>query len=353
MKKIISMVLALVVLVTVSGCSIGDSPDTVVGVYCKAIRRCDLEELRKHFADDEETVGVDTENKVSIEFMEKFTEFSQKQSKNMHYKIGKSHIDGDRATVPVTFTYADSKDVTVEVLQEVITYLITSAFTGVDSETQQEYFTDTLFDALMSAKLKDKTTTKITFECVKNNGKWELAQLSDDVAFSVINVMLCNALKTIEYYSGSFGDSGENTDIPPEEYNWTDVNTGDTVELATIKMTIIGSEEVMMLKDEYTEPKLAQEGTKFIVVTTDIENITKSTLDFDGDFTLCDSKGRQYEEYDEAFMYFDETFSYTKLSPNIKTRGHLVYQVPVDAENCYVVSAKAGTNEAFNMFIGN
>ena len=102
---------------------------------------------------------------------------------------------------------------------------------------------------------------------------------------------------------------------------------------------------------KYYEPDVAQEGTKFVVLSVEIENITKSTLDFNNTINLYDSQEREYQPYSDAHWYFDETFTYTDLAPNIKTTGTFVYQVPTDAEKYYLAIAKSGTNEAYRMYV--
>lgn len=82
----------------------------------------------------------------------------------------------------------------------------------------------------------------------------------------------------------------------------------------------------------------------------ELENITKSTLDFSNDICLYDSQDREYQPYSDALMYFDETFTWAELAPNIKTTGTFVYHVPADAADYYLVTAKSGTNEAYRLY---
>ena len=49
------------------------------------------------------------------------------------------------------------------------------------------------------------------------------------------------------------------------------------------------------------EPETAQDGTKFVVFSVVIENITKDTLNFYNDLT--ESQGRKYDPYADAFWY--------------------------------------------------
>ena len=122
------------------------------------------------------------------------------------------------------------------------------------------------------------------------------------------------------------------------------------MELATIKICVTGCEEKNELKAEYFEPEVAQEGTKFVVFSVVIENITKDSLNFDNDLVLTDSQGRNYDPYSDALWYFDETFSYTDLAPNIAKSGVFVYNVPADSADYYLSVLKADTDDGYHLY---
>ena len=95
-------------------------------------------------------------------------------------------------------------------------------------------------------------------------------------------------------------------------------------------------------------PETAQDGTKFVVFSVLIENITKDTLNFYNDLT--DSQGRKYDPYADAFWYFDENFCYTDLAPNTAKRGVFVYNVPTDSADYYLSVLKAGTDDGYRLY---
>ena len=86
-----------------------------------------------------------------------------------------------------------------------------------------------------------------------------------------------------------------------------------------------------------------------MVFSVDIENITKDTLSFNNDLSLTDSQERKYEPFTDALWYFDQTFSYADLAPNIKQSGVFVYNVPADSESYFLSVAKSGTNDAYRL----
>ena len=68
------------------------------------------------------------------------------------------------------------------------------------------------------------------------------------------------------------------------------------------------------------------------------------------DLVLTDSQGRNYDPYSDAMWYFDETFSYTDLAPNIAKSGVFVYNVPADSADYYLSVLKADTDDGYHLY---
>ena len=283
-------------------------------------------------------------------FTEQAIEYLANCAKEMTYVLGETTTDGDKAVIPVTFTYVDASPVISAALGDYITQAFALAFSGADDSIAEELF-GTIFMEKTESVSTGTTTATIELVCIKQNDEWKIQELSDDAKYEISNIITCNLFKTFESFGDIFSEDNSGNSEPAEEYIWYDVPAGQVVELATIKMAITGCEEVDKLTAEYHDPDIAQEGTKFVVLTVEIENITKSILDFSNDFNLYDSQGREYQPYWDAFWYFDETFSYTELAPNIKTTGAFVYHVPADAQGYYLITAKSGTNEAYCLYV--
>ena len=101
-----------------------------------------------------------------------------------------------------------------------------------------------------------------------------------------------------------------------------------------------------------------QESRDFLVIEDEvmnleekIENITKDTINFDGDLKLTDDQGRSYEPYDNAYMYYNELINYTDLAPNIKQSGYMVYNIPTDSQNYFLSVAKSGSDDGYRLFM--
>jgi len=136
-------------------------------------------------------------------------------------------------------------------------------------------------------------------------------------------------------------------EIQQDEYTIIERKIGDEVELATIKFKVISSEEKQIINVQYGTPKVAKEGTKFIVIDLEITNITEAPFYFLNDgFGILDNKERLFSQYNDTFSIGNSLNGIT-LSPDIKERGVFVYEIPQDSENYAMTIGKAGTNEAY------
>lgn len=125
---------------------------------------------------------------------------------------------------------------------------------------------------------------------------------------------------------------------------------GDVVEFATIKFSIIRSEEKEMLQSKYSQPLVAEEGLKFVILDVDVENITTAPFDFSSDgIVLEDDKGVQYDPYRNTISNIDNYIEMRQLAPQIKESGAIVYLVPDEYTNYSLVIKKGGTNEVYKI----
>ena len=352
MKKLISSFLAAVLLLSLVGCGSTSKPEPVVIELCDALKNFDLAAASTCFVSENQSIedpyADENENNQDI-FTAQAIEYLKNCAKDMTYTLGSTTNNGDTALVPVTFTYVDVSPVISAALGDYITQAFALAFSGADDSVMEDLF-GTIFMEKTESVSTGTTASSVEFECVKTDDGWKIREMDEKAQHEIDNIISCNMMKAMESFNSSWSDEDSDAAELSEDYVWQDVPAGQVLELATIKMAITGCEELSELTAEYYDPDVAQEGTKFVVLTVEIENITKSTLDFNNDFSLYDSQGREYQPYSDAFWYYDETFSYTQLSPNIKTTGNLVYLVPADSQDYYIIAAKSGTNEGYHLY---
>lgn len=350
MKRILTTALAIALLLSLVGCGTSSKPEDVVSTYCNAMKTFDTEtasgclisggsDFGEVFTSEEEGDGANLAD-------ERIIEYFKSNAAKMTYEVGAATVEGDTATVPVSFTYVDASAVMSAALGEYITQAFALALSGVDETTMEELFTTIFLEKAESTELNE-LTSDIVFQCEKVDDAWKIKTPSDDDASVLSAVISGNITSVLESMTEAFG--GE--DDAPEEAVWHDVSLGEEIQLSTMKFCVTSCEELTELKAEYWDSDVAQEGTKYVVFHVDVENTTKETINFDGDIDLTDDQGRSYETYSGALWYYDDIFSYTDLAPNIKQSGTFVYNVPTDSVDYYLTVAKADTNDIYR-FMG-
>lgn len=125
---------------------------------------------------------------------------------------------------------------------------------------------------------------------------------------------------------------------------------GDDIELATIKIKINSSKEENIIQSSYSQPKVADQGTKFVIIDATVTNITKAPFNFTTtDLVLADDKNTSYTPYGDTIGNIDNYLDVQELSPNIPKTGVIVYQLPELTTSYSFVIGKAGTNETYRI----
>lgn len=125
----------------------------------------------------------------------------------------------------------------------------------------------------------------------------------------------------------------------------------DVLELATIEVIVKSVEEKDIFNRKYSEPLVARENAKFIVVGMDVTNTTSESFNFSGgEIHLVDSKERSYTPSSDLYSS-DGDLVYRDLMPNLKESGILLYEVPDDSENYSIFLGKSGTDTVYKILL--
>ena len=126
---------------------------------------------------------------------------------------------------------------------------------------------------------------------------------------------------------------------------------GDELVMATGNLKINRAEEKQSISASYGSPKVAKAGTKFVVVSLDVTNTTKSSFSFSPDdvFKLVDNQDREFETYSDSIGGIENYLNYRELAPSVKETGVLVYEIPSDATGYSLITAKQGTKELYKI----
>lgn len=206
MKKFAAWLLTAGLLVSLAGCSLGEKPDKVVTEFCEGMKAFDLEAMAACTTDGDSEVDsaltMDDSDPASAVLLSYF----QDQAANLTYTVEEAAVDGDEATVPVTFTYTDGTDLLGEALGEFISQAVVQAIGGADEEEIAALFPD-IFNEKAAAAEPATATVQVRFTCRKADGSWKIDDLADaDSQTALMNVITCNMYSAIEDAEAQMGD---------------------------------------------------------------------------------------------------------------------------------------------------
>ena len=336
---IIGVFLSMLVFLTACG-----KPEDVVKSYCASVKAFDFDRIDEYMANPSENSEDDGDIEKE---MPDIWNYAKENAKKMTYTVTNTAVNGDKATVTVKFDYVDASGIMNAALADYVSKAWSMALSG---NTDEDAMTAILIDCFNEKKANNQpgmTSATLDFECVKVDGKWKI----DKVPKEMTSVGLGNIDKALTSFGGGdSADATDNSDASEKEWVWHDVKKGETVELATMKMTILSSEETNQIGDPDFFGVKADAGTKYVIIKLKVENTTKSTIEFDGDELLKDSKDREFRTDTDAAFSIDEPLFYTELSPNVPVTGNIVYKVPSDSTGYYIATGKKGTNDAYKLY---
>jgi len=130
---------------------------------------------------------------------------------------------------------------------------------------------------------------------------------------------------------------------------------GVVASLATIDIQVNSAVEqtVITSKNSFSQPKIANSGSKYVIVNATITARTQAPFTFhtSGAFRLVDSSGREFTTDSPfsgtSFFVVDDCLEMRSLQPGVPETGNLLYLVSTDASRYSLMVPKGGTNEAY------
>lgn len=122
-------------------------------------------------------------------------------------------------------------------------------------------------------------------------------------------------------------------------------NIGDIITLSTIELKVMNTEEKETLTAKYSEPKVAKQNTKFVMLTLDVKNIINEPFtDFFRDLVLEDSNWKKYLPIDSIWVV-DNYLAWRNLQPWINESGIILYELPKETDSYYFTIWKKWSND--------
>lgn len=355
-KKFTLITIFILLLISVVACSGQDNPEKVVSEYVDAMKNFDFELMASKINpnDKEAKEEVSSLYEEGQDSMEKyFIEYVEANAKKITYKINQSKIDGDKAVVSVDFKYVDGAPLFKATFREYMKEAFSLAFT--EGELTDEEYSE-MFIAAMEKENKSIEETfmekTLDINCIKVDGEWYIDEPDEEI----LDIAMSNMMSAIDEIDESFDfedDEEPAIDIEEieEEKNLIEKAIGEEAELKTLNLKVTKVEESKKLTSEYYEDVLAKEATKFVLVSMDAVNLTKTEISFPDDLKLIDNQDREFSIYSESIGAIDDYLEYKDLAPSIKESGRLVYQVPEDSTNYYILVGKEGTDDVYKFIL--
>jgi hypothetical protein len=206
-KRAVTLIVALFACLAISlslmGCQKEASPSEVLGEILTATQNMDSEELAKYGA---EQLGSDADSIASGLAGSNGTELSDNQQKmvkamvskivDFEYTLGEEKIDGNTATVEVTFKTYDFSDAMLKATETFADNVAASVKNGSYDQSKLEDnmygFMADEFDALDKRTVEKSTVFTLT----KGSDGWQLDTITDDNKDAMLGGLLSNISST-------------------------------------------------------------------------------------------------------------------------------------------------------------
>lgn len=196
MKKILSVLLVLCMILSLAGC--GAKPEATAEAFCKALQASDVQALKNLSSEDsgEEIAGFED---LSDTLGDTFTDFLKQLNSEMKYSVGEVEKDGKTAKVTVHFEYKSCASVVAAAVKNMIASAFSAAFGGAELDAD-EMFKQALADAI-GTEDTTSNTADITLSLVKVGKEWKI----DDVPDEIADVMTAGLVSALNAVTGIFG----------------------------------------------------------------------------------------------------------------------------------------------------
>jgi len=202
MRKLISLLLILTLVLLTIGCSSQANPETAVKNYLEAVKKFDVETMNSLMAEPEEDYFkemLEDEGEMATYFMD----YIKDNAKKIEYEIINTETEDNTAKVDVKAKFINGSPLIIETFGEFFKNLMAEAFSG--NELSEEE-TEALMIEIMEEKSKEIETefveTEFTINLVKKDNNWYLEEVSDELT----NVVTSNFFKAFDEINESFNE---------------------------------------------------------------------------------------------------------------------------------------------------
>ncbi len=215
MKKIITLLLALALILGLAGCTGGPKPEDTVKAFIEGMQAYDFEAMQACL--DGQTFEEGDLMEGDLGEIGSLYDHMKAAAGDIAYSIVNSNVNGDTATVAVNMEYTDLAPLTQEIFMEYFTKLFATMFTG-SEDTDYEAVLNGIIEEKIAGSTPVRAQESFVFDLKKADKEWKIAEVPERIAV----VLTGNLEKGIddfsEAFSGSFEDEGWSSSVEPIDF---------------------------------------------------------------------------------------------------------------------------------------
>ncbi|MBP1743303.1 MAG: putative lipoprotein [Firmicutes bacterium] len=189
MKKLISILVGTLMLLSLAGCGAA-KPEATVEKFFAAAQKLDAEKMASTLVPSNTEDIKDIKSMLSTEqvpeeqvvLYEYLSEYLKSNAGKMTFKVTGSEINGDNAVITVDCKYVDAGPVFKATMGALMQKMLSLAFSGAEIAEEQtsQMFVDTMREQANSMSETFKETT-VKVNCIKQDDIWYISETTDEM----------------------------------------------------------------------------------------------------------------------------------------------------------------------------
>ena len=186
MKKILSMIIAAAMLLTLAACGGTGTPGATVRTLCEGMKDFDYKKIAGIIEESDESAFAEIEEDSLFSALSKYL---KEWASAIKYQIGKAEVSGDTATVKVDFAYTDASDVMTLAVVNYVRQGLSMAVSGA-SEDEMIALLVSCFESAAQTVSPGTAEKSVTLTLVKKDASWKIKDAPDEIADTLTSNMI-------------------------------------------------------------------------------------------------------------------------------------------------------------------
>lgn len=182
MKKVVSILCVVAMLLVFAGCGAQKKPDAVVKTYCEAMVKFDLEAMNQCLAEP----NPDMDSLASDELPPELLELLKQNLQKITFAV--QDVEKDAVSVSVTFQYPDLSPMVKPLMEQLMAEAFEMALSGASEEEMMETMVKVVTEQYngFEAELTKRT---VEFPCKLTEEGWKIEEVPEELAHVILGDM--------------------------------------------------------------------------------------------------------------------------------------------------------------------